>query len=128
MVQDLKRGNSVRRRESVLGLGARETEGDDGSIGGALVLGEPLGRRRTRDSLAEEGGGARTPSGARNGNANANGSARTGRGRSLSALSTLSGLWRGIRGQSSRENLAAEHGSRDLEGDAERDGERDGER
>ncbi len=110
-----------------MGLGARDGEGEDGSlVGGALVLGEPLGRRRTRDSLADEGGGTRNGNG--NGNGNASGNARTGRGRSLSALSTLSGLWRGIRGQSSRENLVAEHGSRDLEGDAERDGERDGQR
>jgi hypothetical protein len=110
-----------------LGLGARETEGDDGMMGGGLVLGEPLGRRRTRDSLADEGGagtGTRTPGAARTGN----GSARTGRGRSLSALSTLSGLWRGIRGQSSRENLGAEYARRDLEGDGNGDAERDGER
>jgi hypothetical protein len=43
-----------------------------------------------------------------------------GRGRSLSALSTLSGLWRGIRGQGSREDLREEEEGR-REGEAERE-------
>jgi hypothetical protein len=75
----------------------------------SLVVGEPLSRRRTRDSAnanVEDGGiaaaGARTPGGGK----------RMGRGRSLSALSTLSGLWRGIRGQSSREDMRGEEGGR----------------
>ena len=117
MVQDLKRGNSVRRRESLLALGAgggvRNVErgdgsGEDGGVGMGMGLGgEPLSRRRTRDSAAGGEEGSRTPVGGR----------RVGRGRSLSALSTLSGLWRGIRGQGSREDLREEEGRR--EGGAE---------
>ncbi|USP75726.1 uncharacterized protein yc1106_03000 [Curvularia clavata] len=82
MVQDLKRGGSiryretedaVRRRASVLGLGAE----DDGMLG---TTSEPLSRRQTRDSqIGEE-------------------SAKTGRGRSLSG--TLNELWKGISGRS----------------------------
>jgi hypothetical protein len=115
MVQDLKRGHSVRRRESLLALAARERERDgqgfgEEGIAAGLVVGEPLSRRRTRDSAnvnVEDGGvagagGARTPTGGK----------RMGRGRSLSALSTLSGLWRGIRGQSSREDMRGEEGGR----------------
>ena len=107
MVQDLKRGNSVRRRESLLALGAGagagvrnvvergDGGGEDGGVGMGMGLGgEPLSRRRTRDSAAGGEEGSRTPGGR-----------RVGRGRSLSALSTLSGLWRGIRGQGSREDL-----------------------
>ena len=115
MVQDLKRGNSVRRRESLLALGAggvrnveRGDGGEDGGAGVGMGLGgEPLSRRRTRDSAAGGEEGSRTPVGGR----------RVGRGRSLSALSTLSGLWRGIRGQGSREDLREEEGRR--EGGAE---------
>jgi hypothetical protein len=113
MVQDLKRGNSVRRRESLLALGAgggvRNVErgdgsGEDGGVGMGMGLGgEPLSRRRTRDSAAGGEEGSRTPVGGR----------RVGRGRSLSALSTLSGLWRGIRGQGSREDLREEEGRRE---------------
>lgn len=116
MVQDLKRGNSVRRRESLLALAARDRdirEGEDGIMGAGLVVGEPLSRRRTRDSAnGEDGGnvGARTPGGGR----------RVGRGRSLSALSTLSGLWRGIRGQGSREELRVEEGRREGGGEVDR--------
>jgi hypothetical protein len=113
MVQDLKRGNSVRRRESLLALGARsggERERDGGAEDGGM-MGEPLSRRRTRDSGGgREEEGSRTPGGGA--------SRRVGRGRSLSALSTLSGLWRGIRGQGSREDLREEEGGR-----AERGGE-----
>lgn len=119
MVQDLKRGNSVRRRESLLALGAggvrnveRGDGGEDGGAGVGMGLGgEPLSRRRTRDSAVGEEG-SRTPGGART-----PGGRRVGRGRSLSALSTLSGLWRGIRGQGSREDLREEEGRR--EGGAE---------
>jgi len=114
MVQDLKRGNSVRRRESLLALGAggirnveRGDGGEDGAGMGMGLGGEPLSRRRTRDSAAGGEEGSRTPVGGR----------RVGRGRSLSALSTLSGLWRGIRGQGSREDLREEEGRR--EGGAE---------
>jgi len=113
MVQDLKRGSSVRRRESLLALAARDRDrdvGEEGMMGAGLVVGEPLSRRRTRDSANGEDGaggnaGQRTPGGGR----------RVGRGRSLSALSTLSGLWRGIRGQGSREDLRAEEGRRESE-------------
>ena len=116
MVQDLKRGSSVRRRESLLALAGRDRDrdglgqGEDGMMGAGLVVGEPLSRRRTRDSAnAEDGAGGnagqRTPGGGR----------RVGRGRSLSALSTLSGLWRGIRGQGSRDDMRAEEGRRESE-------------
>ena len=123
MVQDLKRGSSVRRRESLLALAARDRDvrdGEDGMMGGGggagLVVGDPLSRRRTRDSANGEdgvgvGAGQRTPGGGR----------RVGRGRSLSALSTLSGLWRGIRGQGSREELRAEEGRRESEADGGRE-------
>ncbi|KAH7357447.1 magnesium transporter NIPA-domain-containing protein [Pyrenochaeta sp. MPI-SDFR-AT-0127] len=91
MVQDMKRGGnirtrevdgSVRRRESVLGIGASEV--DSGSMG------EPLGRRRTHNSEVPSEQ-AVTPS---------------GRGRSLSG--TLNDLWNGMRGQSSREDIRGE--------------------
>lgn len=121
MVQDLKRGNSVRRRESLLALGAgavrngdRGDGGEDGGAGVGMGMGlggEPLSRRRTRDSAAGEEG-SRTPGGART-----PGGRRVGRGRSLSALSTLSGLWRGIRGQGSREDLREEEGRREGSGE-----------
>jgi hypothetical protein len=97
MVQDLKRGGSirnkdadgsVRRRESVLGIGASEV--DEG------LIGEPLDRRRTQTD--EESTLATTPG---------------GRGRSFSG--TLDQLWRGIRGTPSRE---------DIGGEGRRDGER----
>jgi len=75
MVQDLKRGSSVRRRESLLALAARDRErdilgqGEDGMMGAGLVVGEPLSRRRTRDSANGEDGagnaGQRTPGGGR---------------------------------------------------------------
>lgn len=86
MVQDLKRGGSIRnrdadgRRGSVLGIGASETN--------EAMLGEPLDRRRTQPD--EENMMATTP----------------GRGRSLSG--TLDQLWRGIRGTPSREDVAGE--------------------
>ncbi|KAH7074640.1 magnesium transporter NIPA-domain-containing protein [Paraphoma chrysanthemicola] len=90
MVQDLKRGGSirnkdsdgsVRRRESVLGIGASEV--DEG------MMGEPLDRRRTQTD--EEYAIATTPG---------------GRGRSFSG--TLDQLWRGIRGTPSREDIGGE--------------------
>ena len=98
MVQDLKRGNSVRYREhedsvrrrgSVLGLGARDAE--DGVMG----AGELLGRRLTRESLGPSEG-AVTPGASGT-------SGRMGRGRSFSA--SLNELWRGISGRVSREDL-----------------------
>lgn len=91
MVQDMKRGGnirnreadgSVRRRESVLGIGASEVDGG--------LLGEPLGRRRTQNSEAPSEQ-ATTPG---------------GRGRSFSG--TLNDLWNGMRGQTSRENIRGE--------------------
>ncbi|KAJ4367143.1 hypothetical protein N0V83_007673 [Neocucurbitaria cava] len=105
MVQDLKRGGnirhkdadgSVRRRESILGIGASEVD--------APPLGEALSRRQTRESALNESVGAVTPG---------------GRTRSLSG--TLNELWRGLRGQSSRENLDAQDASpRTGGGDTER--------
>ncbi|RMZ73285.1 DUF803 domain membrane [Pyrenophora seminiperda CCB06] len=95
MVQDLKRGGSIRRQHSLLGLRAREGE----DVGGMLVLGEPLTRRHTRESLGPPEG-AVTPG-------------RTGRGRSLSG--TLNGLWRGIRGQGSRECMNGEEAAREVD-------------
>lgn len=94
MVQDLKRGGSIRRQHSALGLRARD--GDNGM----LILGEPLTRRQTRESLGPSEGaeGAVTP-------------VRMARGRSLSG--TLNELWRGIRGQGSREDMTAEEAVRD---------------
>lgn len=93
MVQDLKRGGSIRHREadgttrrrgSVLGIGADEL--DDTSFGDALS------RRQTQASIApSEQLLPPTPS---------------GRGRSLSG--TLNDLWRGIRGSPSREHIAGE--------------------
>lgn len=92
MVQDMKRGGSirnrdvdgsVRRRGSVLGIGSSEADG------------EPLGRRRTHNSEAPSETAVRP----------------TGRGRSLSGA--LNDLWRGLRGQSSREELGG-----DLESEA----------
>jgi len=115
MVQDLKRGSSVRRRESLLALAARDRDvrdGEDDMMGAGLVVGEPLSRRRTRDSAnGEDGAGGNTAAGQRT----PGGGRRVGRGRSLSALSTLSGLWRGIRGQGSREDMRAEEGRRESE-------------
>ncbi|KAJ5061400.1 magnesium transporter NIPA-domain-containing protein, partial [Bipolaris maydis] len=109
MVQDLKRGasvryrdpdDSIRRRGSVLGLGssshdaaAAATAVDDGAMmGGGTTTSEPLSRRQTRDSQAGPSEGAVT--------------ARTGRGRSLSG--TLSELWRGLGGRGSREDIRGE--------------------
>lgn len=92
MVQDLKRGGnirqrevdgSVRRRGSVLGIGADEL--DNASFG------DPLSRRQTQASAAPSEQTPLTPS---------------SRGRSLSG--TLNDLWRGIRGSSSRENMQSE--------------------
>jgi len=65
----------MRRRESVLGIGASEH-----------TVGEPLSRRRTQPD--EEDVDA------------------SGRGRSFSG--TLNGLWRGIRGRESREDIGGE--------------------
>ncbi|EUC33899.1 hypothetical protein COCCADRAFT_94802 [Bipolaris zeicola 26-R-13] len=104
MVQDLKRGasiryrdpdDSIRRRGSVLGLGSSSRDNvDDGAMmGGGTTTSEPLSRRQTRDSQAG-------PSDA------APASARIGRGRSLSG--TLSELWRGLGGRGSREDIRAE--------------------
>lgn len=80
MVQDLKRTSSqtMRRRESVLGIGA-----DEG------VLGEPLGRRRTQTD--EDSNTPPMPG---------------GRGRSLSG--TLGDLWTRVKGRASREGLRDE--------------------
>lgn len=112
MVQDLKRGASVRyrdpddyirRRGSVLGLGSSSRDSaaavDDGAMMGGATTSEPLSRRQTRDSQVGPSDGA----------ANATATARTGRGRSLSG--TLSELWRGLGGRGSRE---------DIRGDVER--------
>jgi hypothetical protein len=88
MVQDLKRGanvRDVRRRESVLGIGRRGEEDERD------MLGEPMSRRQTRDSQQDGG----EPVGRMG-----------GRGRSLSG--TLGELWRGLRGQSSREDFGEE--------------------
>ncbi|KAF2847252.1 DUF803-domain-containing protein [Plenodomus tracheiphilus IPT5] len=94
MVQDLKRGGgsvsgSVRRRGSVLGLGGGEEGYTDG---------EMLGRRRTGDSVDVWGGDG--------GERGERGDRPTGRGRSLSG--TLNGLWRGLRGRASREDVGGE--------------------
>ncbi|KAF2630368.1 DUF803-domain-containing protein [Macroventuria anomochaeta] len=93
LVQDLKRGGSVRmragesngegRRQSVLGLGSTETSDD--------MFGEPLSRRSTQGVGAERG--SERPG---------------GRGRGMSG--TLDELWRGLRGQSSREDVDGEQG------------------
>lgn len=92
LVQDLKRGGSVRmrtgenngegRRQSVLGLTSENA--DD-------MFGEPLSRRSTQGVGAERG--SERP---------------TGRGRGMSG--TLNELWRGLRGQSSREDIGGEQG------------------
>lgn len=90
LVQDLKRGGSVRmrtgernegRRQSVLGLSTDEHSDD--------MFGEPLSRRSTQGVGAERG--SDRPS---------------ARGRGMSG--TLNDLWRGLRGQSSREDISAE--------------------
>ncbi|KAJ4335905.1 hypothetical protein N0V87_005761 [Didymella glomerata] len=101
LVQDLKRGGNVRmrtgeshgngnvegRRQSVLGLGSSREEADD-------LFGEPLSRRSTQGVGAERG------------------SERPGaRGRGMSG--TLNDLWRGLRGQSSREDLGGEQAQRE---------------
>lgn len=109
MVQDLKRGGSVRyrdpdtgvrRRASVLGLNAH-----DGDMNGMMGSGEPLTRRVTRDSQGPTEGAVTPGTTTRTG----------GRGRSLSG--TLSELWRGISGRSSREDLrdASAGGANDTE-------------
>ncbi|KAF1850887.1 DUF803-domain-containing protein [Cucurbitaria berberidis CBS 394.84] len=103
MVQDLKRGGSIRgeasmrRRESILGIGAGEADGT--SFGG------PISRRHTRDSDVNEP--AVTPG-----------------GRTRSFSGTLNDLWRGIRGQSSRENLDAAEEARSSGADPRSDVER----
>lgn len=94
MVQDMKRGGSIRnrdadgsmrRRGSVLGLGA---EDDDD------LLGAPLDRRRTGETDdGQQGAGGSTGDRER----------PEGRGRSLSG--TLNELWRGIKGTPSRESI-----------------------
>ncbi|KAF9694908.1 hypothetical protein EKO04_007015 [Ascochyta lentis] len=93
LVQDLKRGGSVRmrtgehnegRRQSVLGLGT--TPGADHSD---ELFGEPLSRKSTQGIGAERSG--ERPS---------------GRGRGMSG--TLNELWRGLRGQSSKEDIGGE--------------------
>jgi hypothetical protein len=89
MVQDLKRGGSIRnkdadgagrRRESVLGIGSSEM--DD-------TIGEPLSRRRTH-------------------NDDESSSRPSMRGRSFSG--TLNELWKSVRGTSSREDIGGEEG------------------
>ncbi|KAJ4379350.1 hypothetical protein N0V86_005395 [Didymella sp. IMI 355093] len=97
LVQDLKRGGSVRmrtgehagegRRQSVLGLGssAADSEGD--------MFGEPLSRRSTQGLGAERG------------------SERPNRARGMSG--TLNDIWRGLRGQSSREDVGGEQSQRE---------------
>jgi hypothetical protein len=94
MVQDLKRGGSIRykdadgtarRRESILGIGTGEMDDNE--------LGEPISRRRTQ---TDEERGTRRPS---------------GRGRSLSG--TLGDLWRTVRGVGSREDMRDEEARRD---------------
>ncbi|CAO2649601.1 Nn.00g069860.m01.CDS01 [Neocucurbitaria sp. VM-36] len=106
MVQDLKRGgsirykdadgSSVRRRESILGIGAGEIDGPLSVGGGVGVgVGEPLSRRPTRESAT--------------GVFDASGTTRTQSGRARSLSGTLNGLWRGIRGQGSREDLDDAH-------------------
>lgn len=105
MVQDLKRGasvryrdpeDSIRRRGSVLGMGSSSRDAaatvDDGTMMGGTTTSEPLSRRQTRDSQAGPLNGAATT--------------QTGRGRSLSG--TLSELWRGLGGRGSREDIRGE--------------------
>lgn len=97
MVQDLKRGGSVRyrdpddairRRASALGLNGHDTDTD-----GMMGSGEPLTRRLTRDSQGPSEGAMTAAITSRT----------TGRGRSLSG--TLSDLWRGISHRTSRDEL-----------------------
>ncbi|KAF3042138.1 hypothetical protein E8E12_006496 [Didymella heteroderae] len=100
LVQDLKRGGSVRmrtgeqtgeaRRQSVLGLGSSSAENADD------MFGEPLSRRSTQGVGAERG--SERPN---------------ARGRGMSG--TLNELWRGLRGQSSREDISGEQALRDGE-------------
>ncbi|KAH9872703.1 hypothetical protein J1614_005097 [Plenodomus biglobosus] len=89
MVQDLKRGGSVRRRESVLGIGGSE--------------GEVLGRRRTRDSdgLGDEEGRQSVRE------SESESDRPVGRGRSVSG--TLNEFWRGLRGRGSIEDVGGEY-------------------
>lgn len=100
LVQDLKRGGSVRmrtgeqggegRRQSVLGLGSS----GGGGANADDMFGEPLSRRSTQGVGAERG------------------SERPGaRGRGMSG--TLNELWRGLRGQSSREDVSGEQAQRE---------------
>lgn len=94
MVQDLKRGGSVRMRTG-------ENEGRRGSVlglGGGEEFGEPLSRRSTR--------------GIDEGTRGEDGGRPSGRARGMSG--TLNELWRGLRGQSSREDIGGERN-----GDAE---------
>lgn len=89
MVQDLKRGGSVRRRESVLGIGGSE--------------GEVLARRRTRDS--DDLGDGEGRQSVRESESESD--RPVGRGRSVSG--TLNELWRGLRGRGSIEDVAGEY-------------------
>lgn len=101
LVQDLKRGGSVRmrtgenngegRRQSVLGLTSTDIDED--------MFGEPLTRRSTQGIGAERG--SERPG---------------GRGRGMSG--TLNELWRGLRGQGSRENISGELGQQREGGEA----------
>ena len=75
--------NGEGRRQSVLGLGAGESAED--------MFGEPLSRRSTQGTGAERGS-----------------ERSSGRGRGMSG--TLNELWRGLRGQSSREDISGEQG------------------
>lgn len=85
MVQDMKRGGgSMRRRESVLGIGSSDTA-ESG-------VGESLSRRRTRESERIDDPNSAPDIGAR--------------ARSFSG--TLGGLLRGIRGRPSREDVGGE--------------------
>lgn len=101
LVQDLKRGGNVRmrtgessaaaaegrseaRRQSVLGLSSTDTTSEE-------LFGEPLSRRSTQGVGAERG--SERPA---------------GRGRGMSG--TLNELWRGLRGQASREDFGGEEG------------------
>ncbi|KAJ4341550.1 hypothetical protein N0V95_007168 [Ascochyta clinopodiicola] len=101
LVQDLKRGGSVRmrtgeynegRRQSTLGLATTP-----GSHHGDDLFGEPLSRKSTQGVGAERS--SERPS---------------GRGRGMSG--TLNDLWRGLRGQSSREDVSGEQQSEGGEG------------
>lgn len=82
--------NGEGRRQSVLGLGTQDNED---------LFGEPLSRRSTQGVGAERG------------------SERPGaRGRGMSG--TLNELWRGLRGQSSREDISGEQGQQREGGEA----------